>query len=67
MTGRRAVRLGGTPAAPSPFGVISTLEFGGADGFGAAIGARGSTVFGDVPDFSDERLQVMVGEVTGHG
>lgn len=67
MTGWRVVRLDGTPAGPSPFSVMATLEFGSADGFGAAVKAEGAAVFGDVPNFSNKQPQVMIGEVTGHG
>ena len=49
MAGWRVVDL---PAAPSPFGVMATLEPGCTDGSGAAVEDRGSTMFG---------------EVTGHG
>ena len=68
MTGWRVSRSVGTPqGGKSPYSVIATLEFGTAAGFEAAIKAEGSTVLGDVPNFSNKDPVIVIGDVVGQG
>jgi hypothetical protein len=53
---------GGGPAVPPPFHAIATIVFPTQDAMDAAMSASGP-VMSDVPNFTNVRPMVMIGEV----
>lgn len=54
--------IAGGPDTPSPFYAIATLIFADQGALDAAL-AKGAPVIGDIPNFTDTKPQMMIGEV----
>lgn len=54
--------IAGGPDRPSPFYAIATLVFADQAALEAAL-ANGGPVIGDIPNFTDSKPQMMIGEV----
>ncbi len=64
--GWRALKAVGTPFCDKPaYSIIANLEFDAADQFRAAVAAETGPVFGDVPNFSNKRPVVVIGDLVG--
>ena len=55
---------GGAPEAPAPFHAIATIVFADQSAMDAALAAS-APVMADLPNFTNVRPQVLVGEVIG--
>ena len=55
---------GGGPDAPAPFHAIATIVFADQAAMDAALAASGP-VMADLPNFTNVRPQVLIGEVIG--
>ena len=66
MSGWRVVRFAGAPER-TPFSVMATLDFGSLESIRAALSAEGGPVLADVPNFSDQKPVLMMGDAVGHG
>lgn len=56
--------LAGGPDTPAPFHAIATIVFADQDAMNAAMAASGPVV-ADIPNFTNSRAQMLVGEVVG--
>lgn len=64
LTDWRITQFSGTtdPSVPSPHSVEAKLEFESMEKFKEAGEAAGAEVFGDIPNFTDRKPVILIGE-----
>jgi uncharacterized protein (TIGR02118 family) len=54
---------GGAPGAPAPFVYVAHLYFNSVADFQKAIGAHGTEIMGDIPNYTDIQPQIQISEI----